>query len=140
MPQLTRSRAVLLAFGLAALGLSVAPLLVRWWAVQDACPRVTVADGYFSDGMFWRIQEAQCGGTIGTVWQVHISASNTQPRLAFDAQNAPRPLSVEQIKGGIVIRLDQPPAGSTESSVSIPVVPKMRPKRILHFINGHQRD
>ena len=139
MPTLTRSRAVLLAFGLVALGLSVTPLVVRWWVVRDACPRVTVADGYFSDGMFWRIQEAQCGGAIGTVWQVHISASDTQPRLAFDAQNAPRPLSVEQIKGGIVIKLDQPPPGASDASVSIAIVPKMRPKRALHFVNGHPR-
>lgn len=138
-PRLTKSRIILIAFALAALLLSVSPLAVRWWVAHDACPRQIIAEGYFSDGMFWRIRQAECGGAIGTVWQVHISAADTQPRLAFDAQNAPRPLSVEQNKGAITIRLDQPPAGSTEASVTIPIVPKMRPKRILHFIDGKPR-
>lgn len=136
-----RGRIVLIGFGLAALILILTPVIVRWEVLQDACPRQTVEEGYFPDGMYWRIQRAQCGGSIGTVWQVHISASDTQPRLAFDAQNEPVPKRIEQQEdGSVVIRLDRPPEGTNDASVKIDIVPKMRPKRALHFVNGRLRN
>lgn len=136
---LSKSRLVLLAFGFAAVALSLTPIIVRWWVMSDACPRAIIGEGYFKDGLFWRITRAECGGDIGTVWQVHISAADTQPRLAFNAQNAPQPVKVEQVPGAIVILLSEPPTGTNTASVTIPIVPKGRPKKPVHFINGKER-
>lgn len=135
-----KGRLVLAAFGAAALALILTPLIARWEVSRDACPRETIGQGYFPDSMYWRISKAECGGAIGTVWQVHISAPDAQPRLAFDAQNGPVPLAVGQTRDAVIIKLDEAPDGATSASVTIPIVPKMRPKTVLHFINGRMRE
>ena len=89
--RLSRGRLILLGFGAAAVALIVSPLAVQWWAMRDACPRETMSEGYFKDGMYWRITRADCGSAIGIVWQVHVGPGDGQPRLAFNAQNAPKP-------------------------------------------------
>jgi hypothetical protein len=138
-PGQTRGRLGLIGFGVLALGMIMSPVVVMWWANRDACPRTVVAEGRSPLGMLWEISSSDCGPAVGTVWQVRIAGSGQIARVAYDARNGPRPLSIEHAQGTLTVRVDAPPPGEATPFVTVRLDHKMRPKDVARFVDGARR-
>ena len=134
-----RNRVMLAGFAICAFVFLVLPTLLVWVGSWGVCPSTITGRGT-SDGTAWEISRNDCGGTVGTVWQMRVIPDRGYSAVVVDSRGGPEPVGWEQSGFEGTVILSAPPQGASSNRVILPLDPKGQPIGEVDVVNGERRD
>jgi hypothetical protein len=134
-----RGRVLIGALVLGAVVMLALPNAITWWRSGELCPMTETATGRTPRGIDWRVLKADCGETVGVVWQVRVVAPNGVSQPIYDARGWPEVEGVEQVdENALKVKLARSPDDGSAPEVTVHVDYKGRPADAARFLAGHR--
>lgn len=134
-----RNRFMLTGFGVCAFVFLVLPTLMVWFGSLGVCPSTITQRGK-TDGTAWEISRNDCGGPVGTVWQMRVIPDRGYSTVVLDSRGGPEPIGWEQSGFEGTVVLSAAPKGATSDRVILPLDPKGQPIGEVDFVDGERKD